>query len=198
MADVFLRNKTEQFTVIPLEIMKNKEIKLTDRGMLATLISLPDNWKLSLRGLSAILPDSYDAISASCKRLEKLGYIRRTRLTDKGKVTGWLWEVSNKPEFFKPETEIPVTEKPETEIPDQSNIHQSSIQESIIHESNKQESGGQLPDAEKADCAIGRKFIAVNGQPTGEKPPDGMCGAYPGLRVPCRKAGVCPYKEHCK
>ena len=51
-----LKNKTQgNYTIVSQNIMKDKNLSLTERGMLLTLLSLPDNWHLTVRGLSLIL-----------------------------------------------------------------------------------------------------------------------------------------------
>ena len=53
-----LKNKTPgSFVMIGKDILKNTDLKLVDRGMLATLLSLPDNWDFSIVGLAKILPE---------------------------------------------------------------------------------------------------------------------------------------------
>lgn len=75
-----LKNKTQgNFVMVGKDILKNKELKLTDRGMLATLLSLPDKWDFSIVGLTKILPDGKSAIQASLNRLENYGYLTRTQ-----------------------------------------------------------------------------------------------------------------------
>ncbi len=75
-----LKNKTQgNFVMVGKDILKNKELKLTDRGMLATLLSLPDKWDFSIVGLTKILPDGKSAIQASLNRLENCGYLTRTQ-----------------------------------------------------------------------------------------------------------------------
>lgn len=73
-----LRNKTQNnFTMINNDILRNRELSLKDRGLLCTLISLPDSWAFSIRGLAATIPDGKDSIGTSLIKLEKLGYLKR-------------------------------------------------------------------------------------------------------------------------
>ena len=56
-----LKNKTQgQYTIVSQSIMRDKQLSLSERGMLLTLLSLPDNWQLTISGLKAILPDGKD------------------------------------------------------------------------------------------------------------------------------------------
>ncbi|MCR4655340.1 MAG: hypothetical protein K5770_03815 [Lachnospiraceae bacterium] len=58
-----LKNKTQgNYTIVSQNIMRDKNLSLTERGMLLTLLSLPDNWHLTIMGLCQILPDGKDKI----------------------------------------------------------------------------------------------------------------------------------------
>ena len=55
--------------MVSKEILKDSRLKLRERGLLVTLLSLKDDWDFSIRGLAAILPDGRDAIDKSFKKL---------------------------------------------------------------------------------------------------------------------------------
>lgn len=78
-----LRNRTQNyFTIISNEILRNRELSLKDRGLLCTLIGLPDSWKFSVKGLAFIIIDGKDSIRTSLIKLEKLGYVNRYKERD--------------------------------------------------------------------------------------------------------------------
>lgn len=73
-----LKNKTQgNYTVVSQNIARDKDLSLTERGMLLTLLSLPDNWHLTIRGLSQILPDGKDKIANTLNSLIAKGYVTR-------------------------------------------------------------------------------------------------------------------------
>lgn len=73
-----LKNTTQgNYTVVSQNIMRDKNLTLTERGMLLTLLSLPDNWRLTIRGLNQILPDGKDKISKTLNSLIDKGYVTR-------------------------------------------------------------------------------------------------------------------------
>lgn len=79
-----LKNKTQKgFTMISNHVLRDKELSLKDRGVLCTISSLPDGWEFSIAGLSSILPDGVDAIRSSVIKLERLGYMVRTKMRGK-------------------------------------------------------------------------------------------------------------------
>lgn len=93
-----LRNRTQGFTVIANTVLRDKNLGITERGLLCTMLSLPDEWEFSENGLQAILPDGQTKIRTALKKLEAAGYLRRTqRRDDRGRVSGWDWEVFGAP-----------------------------------------------------------------------------------------------------
>ncbi len=61
-----LKNKTQgNFTMVSNQIFRNRALSMKERGLLCTIISLPDNWVFSVKGLLGILPDGEDP-EASC------------------------------------------------------------------------------------------------------------------------------------
>ncbi len=89
-----LRNKTQGFTIVDNQILKDKNMGQRERGMYATLCSLPDGWELSVAGLNAILPDGKTAITNSLNLLEKYGYLTRSQRRVRGRITGTEWEIA--------------------------------------------------------------------------------------------------------
>lgn len=74
---------SKNFTKISNSILRDKTLKLTDRGLLSTLCNLGDSWDFSVEGLKSILPDGKHTITSSLKRLEAAGYIEWTKTRDK-------------------------------------------------------------------------------------------------------------------
>ena len=100
------------FTVIDNQVFKSN-LSLKARGLLCTMLSLPDNWEFSEKGLQMILPaDGQTSVRTAIKELEGSGYLSRTRLRDaKGKVIDWLWTFSDYPQENQTlvETNVQVT-----------------------------------------------------------------------------------------
>lgn len=82
------------------------------------MLSLPDDWEFSIRGLTSIFKnDGRDAVQVSLKRIEKAGYLSMEQIREKGRLGKVIWTVSDIP--TSPCTEIPYTEKPCTVNPPQ-------------------------------------------------------------------------------
>jgi hypothetical protein len=115
----FFRNRTQvKFTVIDKSILSNPNISLKDRGMLVTLLSLPDNWDFSINGLCKILPDGKTSINESLKRIQQKGYLVRKVIRDNnGKYLRHELEVYETP-LLSHDSGIPYPDFPDTVYPD--------------------------------------------------------------------------------
>ena len=100
-----LRNpKKEKFTVVDNFALRDDRLSLKARGLLVTMMSLPDNWKFSENGLCSILPkDGQASIRSGLKELEAVGYLTRTRTRDSGgRVSDVVWTICDKPRLENP------------------------------------------------------------------------------------------------
>lgn len=84
-----------RFTTVSNDFLYDKELGMKERGLLITMLSLPDDWEFSTVGLAAILPNGKNGIGAVLKRLEELGYLRRNRIYKNGKIIDWLYVFSD-------------------------------------------------------------------------------------------------------
>lgn len=135
-----MRNRTQQgYTNVNNVIFRDQRLSLKARGLLCTMLSLPDCWEFSENGLQSILPaDGKTSIRTALKTLEDCGYLVRRQLREKGKMAGWEWEIFDTPQSAeKPKSENPITENPKSENRPQLNTKQSTTEESITKESKK-------------------------------------------------------------
>lgn len=111
-------NKTSDFTVMSNTHFKEREMSLRAKGLLSLMLSLPDEWDYSVRGLVTLSKDGKDSTTKALMELESLGYVKRTRATDNGgRFAGYDYDIYESPLTEKPLTETPSTEKPQTENP---------------------------------------------------------------------------------
>lgn len=119
---VFRIEKTRDYTVMSNHHLKDRTLTLKSKGLLSMMLSLPDEWNYTTRGLAAICREGVDSIGAALKELENHGYIRRTQLRDeKGKITDTEYVIYEMPQCEPPSspgTPLPGTAKPYTENPD--------------------------------------------------------------------------------
>ena len=74
---VFRVEKNRGYTVMSNHHLRNKDLSLKAKGLLSQMLSLPENWDYTLKGLSLINRESIDAIRTAVWELEKAGYITR-------------------------------------------------------------------------------------------------------------------------
>lgn len=99
----FLRKEhKENYTCISNDVFRS-DLTLKARGMLCTMLSLPDDWEFSENGLQAILKDGQTSIRSAIKELESAGFLSRTRERDEsGRMGRCVWIVSDYPRFENP------------------------------------------------------------------------------------------------
>ena len=87
------------FTVIDNCILSGG-LSLDARGLLATILSLPDDWQFSERGLCRIVPDGRRRVHGALLELERAGYIVRSGQgrDQAGRMTAQTWEVFESPQ----------------------------------------------------------------------------------------------------
>lgn len=136
-----LRKKhKEQYTVIPQGIFKDKRLSLKDIGLLTCMLSLPDNWQFSEKGLMAIFPnDGQTSIRTGLTNLEQFGYLIRERERDGGKLGAVVWTLYDTPYFDFPSVVNPSVENPHVEKPHVENQLQSNTKQSNTNQSIKKE-----------------------------------------------------------
>ena len=136
---ILRKHNRKSYTVIDNDVFRDNELSNKALGMLCRMLSLPDGWEFSVRGLSKLSNDGVDGVMSQLNELEKRGYLKRRQIRDKGKLAGVEYIVSEakmieEPVDEKPHTENPDTVKPHTEKGAQSNNKQSITKSSIKKE----------------------------------------------------------------
>lgn len=140
---ILRKHNRKSYTVIDNDVFRDSELSNKALGMLCRMLSLPDGWEFSVRGLSKLSNDGVDGVMSQLNELEKRGYLKRRQIRDKGKLAGVEYIVSEakmieEPVDEKPHTENPDTVKPHTEKDAQSinkqSINKSSIKKEINNE----------------------------------------------------------------
>lgn len=72
---VFRVERTRDYTVMCNHHLKDSNLSLKAKGLLSMMLSLPDEWNYTTRGLAAICKEGVDAIGKTLKELEQAGYI---------------------------------------------------------------------------------------------------------------------------
>ena len=134
--------KDKNYTTMSNFHLRDPNLSNKARGLLSTMLSLPEDWDYTTRGLAKICKDGVDGITGQLKELEEYGYLIRHRLRDRhGRIVDMEYIIYERPHTASPDTEKPHMVKPNMalprlETPAQINIDKKSKQESITDLSN--------------------------------------------------------------
>lgn len=102
------RKKTKAFTQINNAALRNVSLTLKAKGLLAIMMSCPEDWKFYMDWLQQQSADGREAHQSAMKELERHGYVVREKTKGKGgKFSGWDYVVDD-----EPMTEVTVTGSP--------------------------------------------------------------------------------------
>ena len=143
---VFRIEKTRDYTVMSNHHLRDKSLSLKAKGLLSLMLSLPEEWDYTTKGLARICKDGVDSICAGVRELEEHGYVIRQRVRNPngqlGAIEYTILEQPRPPEpkpekperenpvLDNPEQASPVLEGPEQETPAQLNTNRSSKEKS--------------------------------------------------------------------
>ena len=153
---VFRVSKNRDFTVIANSVFKDRRLSAKAKGILVEMLSLPENWDYTLKGLTTLFSDGIDSIRQGIKELEENGYIVRERKRDaRGRLGGMEYVIYETPEKAvensAPEQSSPANAEPTEDIPAQDEsaenkamlykeLNKSRTKESNTHASNPNQS----------------------------------------------------------
>ena len=161
---VFRIERTRDYTVMSNHHLRNANLSLKAKGLLSMMLSLPEDWNYTTRGLAKICKEGVDAIGAALRELEAAGYIVRHKLRDsQGRISDTEYVIYEQPQLRKPDTDSPDTEnpymdKPDTEKPAELNIEKSNTQKSITQGAStdsipfREPAAAQLPERKGRDA----------------------------------------------
>ena len=152
---VFRVEKNRGYTVMSNHHLRNKALSLKAKGLLSQMLSLPEDWDYTLKGLSLINRESIDAIRTAVWELEKAGYIRREQGRDpNGKMADMVYTIYEQPVLENPVLENPtsadpVLENPTSDNPSSGNPTQlnKDIQTTYLPKTEKINTDGQSTDS---------------------------------------------------
>lgn len=88
MSTVIRIEKNRNYVVMNNEFLRNKEMSLKAKGLLALCLSLPETWDYSLSGLVAITKENLTAVRSGLKELEEHGHLKINKTkNEKGQFT---------------------------------------------------------------------------------------------------------------
>ena len=79
---VFRVEKTKDFTIMSNHHLRNTELSLKAKGLLSLMLSLPEDWDYTTKGLAHICRDGVDSITTALKELEADELVQRIQYNE--------------------------------------------------------------------------------------------------------------------
>lgn len=138
---VFRIEKTRDYTVMAKHHLRNTKLSIKAKGLLSLMLSLPEDWDYTTKGLAKICKDGVDSICSTVNELEEHGYVIRERIRNaKGQLTDIQYTIleqpkppqpgQGKPKQENPVLGNPVLGSPKQEEPEQGNPAQLNTKKS--------------------------------------------------------------------
>lgn len=114
---VFRVEKNHSYTVMANHHLRDERLSLKSKGLLSLILSLPDDWRISIEGMTQFSADGKDAIRSAIRELTDAGYITRAQThSEAGTFSGYDYIVHETP-VASPSSGFPTMEKPTTGNP---------------------------------------------------------------------------------
>ena len=151
---VFRIEKTRDYTVMANHHLRNTKLSLKAKGLLSLMLSLPEDWDYTTKGLAKICKDGVDSICSTVNELEEHGYVIRERIRNaKGQLTDIQYTILEQPKppqpgQGKPKQENPVLDSPVLGTPKQEEPEQGNPAQLNTNKSSNQGLNTDLSNTE--------------------------------------------------
>lgn len=127
---VYRVEKTHDYTVMANHHLRDERLSLKAKGLLSLILSLPDDWDISIQGLATIVSDGIASVRSGIGELMEAGYIQRELgHAEGGTFAGYVYTIHETPAAApscENRTTAPSCSFPTTENPTTGNRTQSS------------------------------------------------------------------------
>lgn len=114
----FRVSKDKNYTTINNTGLRDERLTWKAKGILAYILSLPDDWVFYMEEVAKHSKDKIDSLKSGMKELKEHGYVKRFPVKDeKGKITRWETIIYEVPQVEFPLVDIPSVGKPPVENP---------------------------------------------------------------------------------
>ena len=170
---VFRVEKTKDFTVMSNHHLRNTELSLKAKGLLSLMLSLPEDWDYTTKGLAHICKDGVDSITTALKELERHGYLTRQRLRyENGQLGDIEYAIHEKPVTAE-KPGVP----PKRENPRQVNPGQAKPEQGEPGQENPAQLNTDPLKTKKSKTDISRTYQSIYpAEPEAAGCPDGLDG----------------------
>lgn len=165
---VFRIEKARDYTVMSNYHLRDISLSLKAKGLLSLMLSLPENWDYTMKGLARICKDGIDSISGGIRELEAHGYLIRERVRGaNGQLGSIEYTILEQPKPPAPMQGAPILENPIQAVPTLDTPMQGEPAQLNIDKSSNQISKKDLSSTEPSNP------IQSNPQPLMSLPPAG-------------------------
>ena len=166
---VFRIEKTRDYTVMSNHHLRDMSLSLKAKGLLSLMLSLPEEWDYTMKGLARICKDGVDSISGGIRELEARGYLIRERVRG---ANGQLGSIEYTI-LEQPKEPAPVQEKPIRENPVQANPTLDAPVQEEPAQLNKEGSSKEKSKKDLSNTEVSNP-IQSNPQSLTGRPPAGI------------------------
>lgn len=164
--------KTRDYTTINNTCVKDATLSLKAKGLLLTVMSLPEDWDFSVRGIIKIVKEEKTAVYNIIKELRDHGYCKLDVVRENNRIAGYDYTF-----YEKPQADLLVPEKLEVEIMDTENQHPENVPQLSKEEINSL--SNEIPNLITHTNELVREF-----------PLSVLYEAFPHLELTPSKAGL--------
>ena len=177
---VFRIEKNKNYTVMANYHLRDISLSLKAKGLLSLMLSLPEGWDYTTKGLACICKDGVDSICSTVKELEKAGYVQRRRLrnelghlteieytilekpvrpssSEESALPGSSAKAGTPPKREKPVLDYPVLDNPELAFPEQEEPEQAIPEQEEPEQENPAQLNIQESITEKLNTDLSSK-----------------------------------------
>jgi hypothetical protein len=123
MSKIVLKKKKNPFVIMSKTALNDKCLSWKAKGIIAYLLSLPEDWKVYIEDLKNRSKNSRDSTRSGVNELIKAGYIHRKPLKrTNGQFAGYEYYIYEEPTSHQPKTENPTSVNPTLQIKDNNKI----------------------------------------------------------------------------
>ena len=162
---VFRIEKTRDYMVMSNYHLRDRSLSLKAKGLLSLMLSLPEDWDYTMKGLARICKDGIDSISGGIRELEAHGYLVRARVrNENGQLGSIEYTILEQPKE-PAQTPAPIREKPIRENPIQAKpMLDAPIQENPA-QLNKEESSNYPSRTDLSNTEISSPILSSPSAP---------------------------------
>jgi len=105
--------KNKNYTAISNVFLRDERLSLKAKGLLALVLTLPDDWEFTIQGIERIVKEGKTSIYSTIDELKEFGYCQVTiQRNEKGVFVGNDYTFFETPNSINPQTGYPYMENP--------------------------------------------------------------------------------------